>query len=1093
MPGGHPVRTRARTGGRSRVPRLRPEQPPDGQPSLSPAIGGLVDGTLALDRFADPAGIVDLQRQAGNQAVSHLLVQRITDEALAAKAGDSGQAYGAGAPAKPFSLGATPSPEKQKSALEEIRDIVDDNWWVGPLDELKLGRLWSSFGEGLPQVYDANKGLWDKSRDRGMDLRDVGILNIARTQLAHDVRGIAREYMEKNLADAVAAQKELGFEPGGAPPTDEQVERRNEIEWAATQLSELKKIKSRLEMQFVGWTEVPSRVNQYGEDFGGLYPVRFTPGRAPSIPAGDPRGNAAVVHENVVPYDDVMKEWQPVTGALLSLADEHPVLFAALRENKLGQVAGEDATDNPAGAMQTVLANLITSIKETKGNIDSGALKWQELKPIHRQLVEGERKVRIPWDHPVFKAAAKESVGSFETGKTVADIGIGVAAAVMFIFAMAASGGTAAIFLLGGLGLSAGNAASKWKDYGELKSAAKAAASSTTELVGQEQVDAALIEAILESAFAALDVFQAGKGAKAIAGGMKAARAGAKAATVEGVEELAKAVAKGAAPDVAGRALIERSIVEQGVEATMKRMGQKDPLKLLALVPEASVAAARIKDYASLVAKLGADVDLPSVLTNLAKKTAELGAAEVDGFVRLAIERYGPLKTIQMSGGWKNLASALGGDSAAGKSLLAWRDAIYGDLKSFVEKDLKAAVQETGTIGNFTNDLDMSFLGKEAAAHRSTALQYLAGRAGLPANAGMLDKMLYIGLFTDPRRLHLFDKFPDLAADLSKKTAGFEEQLIWNAELSRLARNPIRQQRVLDAMKELGIPVMEKFKPLSDTAVDLLSKAQDRLVGEIEELANAATPDKGALSAKMLELAQVQAQINVKEGGGYFSAGGVRRFVSQDPKNPFPGYKPGEAPAKPGSMEYTAALDQVAKLRDASDKLAGAVVQGPAGLADVAGSMKSIAKYGDRFVEAAKALGVSVPDPKLFDEMAGEFKRILELARRETGETLQATLRSDFDTLMSQVTGAVARFDSLHVAVLKDLRMQAGILGKEAVAADIVKATVSKYRWARFRSLLFAELALAGRVVNGAERELGDQLGGSGPAAAPAGAGAAAP
>ena len=111
-------------------------------------------------------------------------------------------------------------------------------------------------------------------------------------------------------------------------------------------------------------------------------------------------------------------------------------------------------------------------------------------------------------------------------------------------------------------------------------------------------------------------------------------------------------------------------------------------------------------------------------------------------------------------------------------------------------------------------------------------------------------------------------------------------------------------------MGELGIKEIPEFKPLSERAVDVLSEQQDRLVAEIEQLAAREPPDKGALAGKVVELAQTQAQINVKEGGGHFSGGGVRRFVTEDPKSPFPGYGPGEAKTpKSAHGDYLAASD----------------------------------------------------------------------------------------------------------------------------------------------------------------------------------------
>ena len=886
----------------------------------------IADGSLPdlLDRADAATGervIGAIQRTGGNRAVQRWVP-------------GEGPPPGAEAgPEAPKGIGPAPSAEKQASTLDKIKIIVGEKegegyTWVGPMDESELGGLWSSFGTGIVSVYEANPTLWQRSIERGMEMDDMPLQAIAARMLSEDVKGIAGEYVKKNLEDVKKAQADMGFDDETKTPTAEQEEKRKDVEWAAVQVQELQKAKERIEQTYVGWAKHEGPV-PFNDPDGNAYPVPFVPGGPPPLtPAEMKRPLPADMP--MVPYDEVMAQWKPVSGALVALADEYPAVFVGMKEGKLGQLSGEDPTDDPVAAMRTSLAAVAAAIAETQGKVGSGDLDWHKLHPIHRQLMEGERKGQLAWSHPVYKEILKEEIGDWQSVQSYQELGIGIAAAVAFIFAEIASGGLATAFLIGGLGISAGQTVGKWKDWSELKSAAGSAASSKTALVDEEQVDAALIEAILQTAFSVLDAWQGLKAGAKIYGGLKASRAGAKAASLEGLEAVVKGAAKGVTPEATQ--LVEKAVVEVGVEDTMARMGLKDPAALMKFVPEGSTAASRILAYSELVAKgIGKDVDLPAVLANIGKEVAERGATQVDELVQLAVERYGPLKTVQMSGGWKHLASALGTDSAAGKVILSWRDAIYRDLKAFVEGELGAAVKETGTMGSFTNDLDMSFLGKEASANRETALQFLAARSGLAPNPGMLDKMLYIGLFTDPRRMHLFDQFPELAGELAKKTASFEEQLIWNAELKRVAANTARHKRVLEAMEELGIKVIDDFKPLSDRAAGVLAAEQDRIAAEIEELAAREAPDKALLGRRLEELANTQAQINVKEGGGYFSGGGVRRFVTEDPKSPFPGYRTGEAPLKQGTEAYTAALDQVNKLRDAAEKLSEAALQGPVG------------------------------------------------------------------------------------------------------------------------------------------------------------------
>ena len=1058
------------------------------------AIRAVGDGTLPelLDRADGATGervIGALQRSGGNRVVQRIVL----NDGL--QPGEKAEPMG---PSAPPSLDPAPGAETKKSTIEDIRDTLDQTW-VGPLDELKLGRLWSRFGDGIADAVDENQDLWRQSRDRGMDLSDIAVANISQDMLGRDVRATANEYLTKNLKDADAAIKDLGFDEATAgKPTEEQVEKRLDLAWAATQLQELKKAKGRIENQYVGFVKIgrqPGHGRDPSESYEGYWPVRFSPSGAPPIAWNGAAASDPMVAQAMVPYDEVMAQWKPVTGALLAMADENPVLFAATQEDKLGQVSGAEPGD-PSTAMKDLLTNMKASIVATTFNVNTGSLDWRELKPIHRQLLEGEKKIKTDWSRKFFKEVAKEQLGDYETAKFAADIGIGLMSAVAFIFAELASGGTATALLLAGLGVGAGQTASKWSNWSELKDAAGAAASSKTELVGKEQVDAALIEAILQTAFMALDAWSAAKSGLKIAGGYAAAQAGAKAAAVQGLEQIGKAAATGGI-EAGSKQAVEKAVVELGVEQTMGRLGLKSPTELKAFLPAESAAAARLGEYISLMeAKVAENVDLKAVLGNLSKEVAERGATETDKLVQVALERYGPRDTLQMAGSWKNLASALGAESAAGRQLLVWRDSIYADLKRFIAETLgkgakpeevEALVKETGTIENFTNDLDMSFLGKNAAENRSLAVQFLAARAGMPANALTLDKLLYIGLFTDPRRLHMFDKFPELAGQLTDKTVAFEQELMWNAELKRVAGNVERAAGVRAEMEELGIKVIEDFVPLSERAVDVLGKNQDVLVGEIEQLAASEAPDKLALAKKLEELANVQAQINVKEGGGYFSAGGVRRFVTEDPKNPFPGYGPGEMPAKPAGMEAGAALDQVLKLRKAVEDLAAAGLKGPSGLSDLAGAIKSIGKYGSRFVEAARALGIKLPEAEIFDAMAVKFEEILKMARAKGAGSLQQAMKDDMGKLMGQVEGSIAQFDACHMAIIRELRAQAGLVGREAVAGDIVKATINRYRWMTFKAILLQELGNAGRLIDagvGLGEDAADGAGEPAPAAA---------
>lgn len=1008
-----------------------------------------------------------LQRAAGNAAVRHVMerppraVHVVGAPAVQRQGmpGTTPQVPSAPTDRGPGGIPNAPRAEVAASALDKIKAIAGENegegnLWVGPLDEMELGDLWGSFGLGLPDMVDKHPKLWERSKERGMEMSDIPLTARVRQMFESEVKKAATEYLAKNETDVANVQKELGFDKAG-PATPEQIEKQKDLEFMAIQAAELKKTKQRIEdAAYVGWAKQPDTPVPANDPHANAYPVPFVAGSPPPLgPDGIPKPKPD--DKPMVPYEEVMAQWKPISGALIALLDQHPALYAADLAGNLGKLSGDSKDDNPVQAAREALGNLKQSITKTKDDPP----EWHKLKPIHRQLMTGGRKSGpLEWDRTYYKEAMQAEIGTIETWEAVEDFGISILAATAFIIAELASGGTATVFLIAGLGLSAGQTAMKWDNWSELKNAAGSAASSSTALVDQDQADSALIDAILQTAFSVLDAWQAMKTGAKLAGAYLATRAGAKAAET-GLENFAKLKPWEQLPAV------EKGISELGVEGTMRKVGYEDPLKLLDHLPKGSPAAERVLKYVDMAKKLG-KVDLGTALKDLGKVIAERGLTEADQIVQLAIEQLGPLETLSRSGGWSKLASALGTESKAGKQLLAWRDAIYADLKRYVTEDLGATVKETGTMGSFTNDLDMSFLGKDAAANRTKALQFLASRSGLAANAGALDKMLYIGLFTDPTRMHMFDKFPELAADLSKSAASFEEQLIWSAERARLAKsNPARAERVLAQMQELGIKPIENFEALSEKAADVLSADQDRLMGEIKALLEKEPADLAAAKPKMQELAQTQAQINVHERGGYFSGGGVRRFVTEDPKAPFPGYEPGSAPAKQGSQEYMAATDQVAKLREALEKVHNVDLASPNAMIELPGSIKSVAKYGNRFTQVAERLGLKVPGGEAFQQMANEFERILNMARGKADVTLQAALKADAEKVLAQLETACTTFDNIHVAILRELRTQAGVLGRDAVAADIVKATVARYQWLRFKEVLLASAGSIGKSI----------------------------
>ena len=148
---------------------------------------------------------------------------------------------------------------------------------------------------------------------------------IAARMLGEDVKGIAGEYVKKNLEDVKKAQADMGFDDETKTPTAEQEEKRKDVEWAAIQVQELQKAKERIEQTYVGWAKHSGPV-PFNDPDGNVYPVPFVPGGPPPLTPAE-KNRPLPEDMPMVPFDEVMAQWKPVSGALVALADEYPAVF----------------------------------------------------------------------------------------------------------------------------------------------------------------------------------------------------------------------------------------------------------------------------------------------------------------------------------------------------------------------------------------------------------------------------------------------------------------------------------------------------------------------------------------------------------------------------------------------------------------------------------------------------------------------------------------------------------------------------------------------------------------------------------------------
>jgi hypothetical protein len=489
--------------------------------------------------------------------------------------------------------------------------------------------------------------------------------------------------------------------------------------------------------------------------------------------------------------------------------------------------------------------------------------------------------------------------------------------------------------------------------------------------------------------------------------------------------------------------LITRSINELGVEETVRRSG-KSADELMAIVGKESETGERLSTY-----------------LKTAKGKFEVGT---DLWAVQLIEKHGPMQALAMAGGWKKLASTLGDGSKAGDYLMAWREKLYKDLKEYARKELGGNLERTGSRGNFTNDLDISLLGPDAAANRDRVRSWLAGRSGTSPNK--LGKLLNADFFTDPRRMHLLDELPDAARKkVAKLAAGFERDLIWNQRLYQAIKSGDDSLvvEIRDQMKALGIKET-KFAPLDKLDIHALNKEIDSLHKKFFEL----SPGESAAREKLArEIAEKQALINAAEGGGYFSGGGVRKFASE--REGLPGFTKAELADEARKMlpeqKLTALLDQMPKLDEAASKLLNA--KSPDQLAD---ALKDIGKYGERLAKMAEDLAPGgIAGSATFEELAKTFGDLLAAARKSVKEAtpLAGSVVKRADTNVQKAFSALNNLERSTVDIMILLRRRAGM--EDAAASMLAKIqlmTKAHVKFLRAKDAAYLQAKEVARLVH---------------------------
>ena len=471
---------------------------------------------------------------------------------------------------------------RSSTAVQQIRNYSDatvqerlqliqislNQYWVDPIAESAIESIWGSFGSGLPEIVLSSQDnfvLWKRSYDAGAEVDDLNIIKSIKERFKEDVKEIAHRYLFINRQFILEDMQSLGILESVGTLGESELSYLTEIQEAARQVQQAQQVQRALRQIPVGTMEVFS----HAEDPTPSYvPVNFDPNNRPQFGSNG---------EEMASWEDVKVQYDRIVSVIVGLGNRYPAIYSLIRNNGITEFASPGLS--PGQALSTVrnsYLQVLQDIDETVPKIDNGDIEYYDFAPIHQQMFEGSVTASsgISWNNEFYRWIAEDDLADHETREFWIQLGIAIPAAAAFVVAELATAGTATFFIAAGLGigLSAGAAAYSWEHYLDLAQTAGTNVSDETALVLSGQADAALIDSILNTAFAFLDVY-APLARLVRAGTSTASRALTAAARHELLEASKKELAETTARETAQRRATQK-IGEGFADEAEQRVGQ---------------------------------------------------------------------------------------------------------------------------------------------------------------------------------------------------------------------------------------------------------------------------------------------------------------------------------------------------------------------------------------------------------------------------------------------------------------------------------------------------------------------------------------
>jgi hypothetical protein len=462
--------------------------------------------------------------------------------------------------------------------IKYIGAVLGHGGGTGFRDRRALAHLWGAFGN-LYGAAKNNLDLWTQSVEANGDLARMGPFASAEGQFVVEVRNLATSILSSNDQEVIRQFERLGADENGNIRTDLTA-----------------KDQARLEAQQKAAAQiVAARDYQQG--------LRTTVvGYAPPLPDSAAPGDAkvpvtlAMVLDGVVTptedagqgapkLDEVHHAFDIAQAIERGLLNKWPALYAVAAgrgpQSPWGGPAGppDPLLGVAGGKSDDARKTMLAALQDTKKHIGEAPAHLSDpelpldLTLLHPKVMASRGSV---FSDPVYKPVVTSIVKGHNEAKAAELLGLTTIAALAFIVAEFATGGLATFLILTGTAASVISSANAVSHAMDVRAVEPTSISDDTAMLEAGTADAATFDAALQTVLSVIDV---AAGAKALAGGTKAAN------ELADLDKLAPAEAA---------AKVEKSLDEVGVAATIAKSGRSAD-ELLRLVGKDSRFAAALR------------------------------------------------------------------------------------------------------------------------------------------------------------------------------------------------------------------------------------------------------------------------------------------------------------------------------------------------------------------------------------------------------------------------------------------------------------------------------------------------------------------